>query len=84
MSNEYRLAIDQLIVENGGKDGRYWKATIDSSQILSRLGLFTEVNRSHHQYVKKIVAWHYEGTRFESIGYNADGGWIFHIRIRSK
>lgn len=84
MSNDYRIVIDALVVETGHKKGQYWRATINSGTVLSRLDLFTEVNRSHHQYVKKIVEFHYPGSRFEPIGANADGGWIFHIKIRSK
>lgn len=84
MSGDYRLAIDQLVKEHGKKEGRYWKATVDSSQILARLNLFPEINRSHHRYVKRVVDWQYEGTRSEAIGPNADDGWIFHIKVRSK
>lgn len=84
MSNDYRIAIDQLVVEKGKKEGQYWRATIDSAMVLSRLDFFPKTNRSHHQYVKKIVELHYPGSRFDPIGPNADGGWILHIKIRSK
>jgi hypothetical protein len=84
MSAEYNLAIDQLMQENGAREGLYWKATITSEQVLARLNLFEDVNRSHHQYVKRIVDWHYKGSRCEAIGPRAEGGWIFHMRIRSK
>lgn len=84
MSNDYRVAIDQLVIENGQKEGDFWRATIGSKQVLERLNIFPKVNRSHHKYVQKIVELHYPGSRFEPVGHNADQGWTFHIKIRSK
>ena len=85
MSSAYRLAIEQLIVEKGvsSPDG-FWKATITTEEILNRLNLFPEVNRSHHQYTRKMVELHYQGSRFEAIGSNANGGWTCHLKVRSK
>jgi hypothetical protein len=84
MSNDYRIAVDQLIVEHGTHEQGYWKATLTTEQILARLNLFPAVNRSHHNYTRKVVELHYPGSRFEAIGHNAENGWKCHIKIRSK
>ena len=72
-------AIDDLIVEKGEKKNSYYRATVTSLEILQRIGAVVTV--PNHRNVLKVVQRQYPDSVAETA---VEGGWVFHIKIRSK
>lgn len=80
--NSFVELVDNLLLEKGEQKGKYWCASVTSSEVIQTLNQ-VEQNATHRN-IKVLVNMHYPDTRFEPIGINAASGWKFHIRIRTK
>lgn len=82
MTKSWVQIINELVVEKGKKRNGYYLATITSKEVLERAEAV--ITQAHHRQVRGIVDMHYPRTQQEANGPNAQNGWVFHMRIRSK
>ena len=82
MSNSWIKIIEELVVERGVKTDIYYTATLTSGEVLQRTN--SVVTPYNHKNILNMVKWHYPQSTWESIGVNGQGGWTFHIKIRTK
>jgi hypothetical protein len=74
--------VNELVLERGEKHNGHYRATITSREVLERAGAV--ITPANHRNVRAMIEMNYPLTQQEANKPNAQNGWIFHMRVRSK